>query len=263
MMTPLQVAAARQTVRFRVPKATTGRMSARVPGNVEMKSGATVLRRSVEDGDDPDNAITQFDLLPTGADTTLTMSLNNRTARAQQVVTASNVYVAELTEAYERLHVTNSMKILHGAVEQFRIAVPEDFEIIEVKTPMLSRWEVTGAGDDRVLTIHLREPANEMAIVNIAAERTTPSLGEWTLPKLQPLDVASSASIVGVLTAARLETQSLDSTGLLTIDTRVLTETLPETIFAAEAGAPEIKPCLLYTSPSPRDATLSRMPSSA
>ena len=26
---------------------------------------------------------------------------------------------------------------------------------------------------------------------------------------------------------------------------------------------PEFKPCLLYTSPSPRDATLSRMPSSA
>ena len=36
---------------------------------------------------------------------------------------------------------------------------------------------------------------------------------------------------------------------------------------SAEAGAPEPPrrndPCLLYTSPSPRDATLSRMPSSA
>ena len=32
----------------------------------------------------------------------------------------------------------------------------------------------------------------------------------------------------------------------------------------AEAGGPEVAlPCLLYTSPSPRDATLSRMPSSA
>ena len=27
--------------------------------------------------------------------------------------------------------------------------------------------------------------------------------------------------------------------------------------------ATQVKPCLLYTSPSPRDATLSRMPSSA
>ena len=29
------------------------------------------------------------------------------------------------------------------------------------------------------------------------------------------------------------------------------------------AGAPDVWACLLYTSPSPRDATLSRMPSSA
>ena len=39
-----------------------------------------------------------------------------------------------------------------------------------------------------------------------------------------------------------------------------------ETILIAVGGrpwAPEIKGCLLYTSPSPRDATLSRMPSSA
>ena len=33
--------------------------------------------------------------------------------------------------------------------------------------------------------------------------------------------------------------------------------------FGDEAGAPKPKACLLYTSPSPRDATLSRMPSSA
>ena len=30
-----------------------------------------------------------------------------------------------------------------------------------------------------------------------------------------------------------------------------------------ESGAAKLSPCLLYTSPSPRDATLSRMPSSA
>ena len=32
---------------------------------------------------------------------------------------------------------------------------------------------------------------------------------------------------------------------------------------AAQASVAELGPCLLYTSPSPRDATLSRMPSSA
>ena len=39
----------------------------------------------------------------------------------------------------------------------------------------------------------------------------------------------------------------------------------PGTIFVAspELKAPDLEACLLYTSPSPRDATLSRMPSSA
>ena len=45
--------------------------------------------------------------------------------------------------------------------------------------------------------------------------------------------------------------------------------TLPNGQIVGEVTKPEtinyrtLKPCLLYTSPSPRDATLSRMPSSA
>ena len=38
---------------------------------------------------------------------------------------------------------------------------------------------------------------------------------------------------------------------------------LPRIMDAARPGAPVLVTCLLYTSPSPRDATLSRMPSSA
>ena len=40
-------------------------------------------------------------------------------------------------------------------------------------------------------------------------------------------------------------------------------ETLPEVTFADTTGYADPEHCLLYTSPSPRDATLSRMPSSA
>ena len=39
--------------------------------------------------------------------------------------------------------------------------------------------------------------------------------------------------------------------------------TLPGTIFTAAEDLIKAGGCLLYTSPSPRDATLSRMPSSA
>ena len=52
------------------------------------------------------------------------------------------------------------------------------------------------------------------------------------------------------------------------LDVLVLYELLAEAnAMAVQAGAPitrrDLDPCLLYTSPSPRDATLSRMPSSA
>ena len=44
-------------------------------------------------------------------------------------------------------------------------------------------------------------------------------------------------------------------------------ELLEDNVYTFEvhpsSSKPEIKDCLLYTSPSPRDATLSRMPSSA
>ena len=50
------------------------------------------------------------------------------------------------------------------------------------------------------------------------------------------------------------------------VDDRMITKMLPKTFVAMEKwdgkDLPD-EPCLLYTSPSPRDATLSRMPSSA
>ena len=50
------------------------------------------------------------------------------------------------------------------------------------------------------------------------------------------------------------------------VDDRMITKMLPKTFQAMEnwdgQDLPD-EPCLLYTSPSPRDATLSRMPSSA
>ena len=46
-----------------------------------------------------------------------------------------------------------------------------------------------------------------------------------------------------------------------TPDQRVGTE--HEDMPAASESTDQLKSCLLYTSPSPRDATLSRMPSSA
>ena len=45
IVAPIEVAAPRQILRFQLPHAATGRMRLTVPGDVEVKSGATVLRR--------------------------------------------------------------------------------------------------------------------------------------------------------------------------------------------------------------------------
>ena len=43
----------------------------------------------------------------------------------------------------------------------------------------------------------------------------------------------------------------------------IMEEYTPEEFWEAVTERERYSPCLLYTSPSPRDATLSRMPSSA
>ena len=47
------------------------------------------------------------------------------------------------------------------------------------------------------------------------------------------------------------------------IDVVLNTESKRETPSMVNFGVKQVRTCLLYTSPSPRDATLSRMPSSA
>ncbi len=245
MVAPLEVAAPRQILRFQLPHAATGRMRLAVPGNIELKSGATVLRQEFDENQN----VTRFELLPTQGMTTLVMSLNNREVQNQQVVVARNVFVSELTETYERLHMTASLQVLHGAVEQFRFAIPAGFEVIDVATPLLSRWQVNAEQDQRILSVTMREPASGTVVLNIAAQRTAPELQQWELPQVRPLDVVGSVSIVGILVENRLQTQSLQPDNLISIDTDVLAETLPATIFAAEPGAPPIQPVAAYYAP--------------
>ena len=50
---------------------------------------------------------------------------------------------------------------------------------------------------------------------------------------------------------------------ILFSDILVIPHALGQTVRFAEGEGPRLDPCLLYTSPSPRDRTRSRMPSSA
>ena len=247
MMLPVEVTAARQTLRYRLPVATTGRMRLTVPGDVEVRSGAAVRQRVV----DAAAGVTRFELLPPQGETALELTLNNRLSQRQQVIVARQVIVDELTETYERLHATISLRVLHGSAEQFRLAIPADFEVTQIATPQMARWEMNSSDGQNVVVIQLRGPTTGTEVLQLTAERTTPPLTGWQMPQLQPLDVASCVSAFGLLAEDRLRLQSLTPQGLIPIDTQTLTDRLPASVLTAEPGAPRVRPLAAYYAPNP------------
>ncbi len=109
---------------------------------MEIKGGADVVSRAVDEA----AKLTRFELLPREGDTSLVMTLNSHLQRQQRAVVARSVLVDEVTQAYEKLHATVSLEILYRAVDQFRFVVPEGFEITEVDSPLLARWDVQARG---------------------------------------------------------------------------------------------------------------------
>ncbi len=170
ILAAIETAAAQRTLSFQIPTPPATRLRLTVPGHVEIKSGATVIRRQ----EDEQRQMTEFDLLPRRGCNSLVLSLNNRQLQKERVVVAHGVLVDEITSAYERLHVTSSLSVLHGAADRFRFAVPAGFEVTGVQRPEVARWEVTteAAGTDeerRILEVHLREPATDTVSLNISA----------------------------------------------------------------------------------------------
>ncbi len=130
---PLETTAARQVLNFRLPRPAAARLRLTAPGDVEVKGGADVVSRTLDDA----AKVTRFELLPREGDTSLLMTLNSHLQRQQRAVVARSVLVDEVTQAYEKLHATVSLGILYRAVDQFRFVVPEGFEIAEVSSPLL------------------------------------------------------------------------------------------------------------------------------
>jgi len=245
VVAPLQTSAAQQSLSFRLPAPAAARLHLTVPGNVEVKSGAKVIRRTLDEA----AGVTRFELLLPKDQLALVMSLNNRMLRQQRVVVARSVLVDEITSAYERLHTTISFDVLHGAAEQFRLALPEGFEPTEVISPLLSRWAVATEENQRVLEVVLREPATETVVLNVSATRTPARLQDWTMPQLVPLDMAGQVAVVGLIVEDQLAPEGIEFQGLIPVDNGVLTAALPETVFRAEPGAPRLRPVATYYAP--------------
>jgi len=245
MVMPLATTAAEQVLRYRLPRPAAARLHLTVPGDVEIKSGADVASRVVDEA----ARVTRFELVPKPGDTDLVMTLNSHLARRQRAVVARSVLVAEVTEAYQRLHATVSMRVLHQAVDSFRFVVPEGFEVTEVSSPLLARWAIAAEDERRILEVKLREQTTDLVVLNLSAVRTAVDKDQWTLPRLEPLDVVGQAAVVGLLVDQRLKAEAIAAEGLIPIDTAVLRQAIPETVFRAEPGAPAIRPVVAYYAP--------------
>ena len=90
VVAPVQTTAAQQVLAFRLPRPAAVRMRLVAPGDVEIRGGAAVVRRTV----DADAGVTRFELLPAAGDTSLAMSLNSHLQRQQRSVVVRTVLVA-------------------------------------------------------------------------------------------------------------------------------------------------------------------------
>ena len=248
LVTPLQTTAAQQSLNFQIPMPPSRRMRLTAPGNVEVRSGAAVSSRAV----DAEANVTRFDLVPPRGPISLSMSLNNRTLLQQRVVMARSVMVDEVTQAYERLHATVSMGVLHGAVEQFRFRIPVGFEVSDVTSPLMSRWVVApaaAADGAPILEVTLREPTTEIVVLNVSATATSARMDAWTMPRFEPLDVNNHVAVVGLLVEDRLAVEAITADGLIPIDNAVLRSRLPASVFNAAPGAPQVRSVVVYYAP--------------
>ncbi len=245
VVAPLQTTAARQILNFRLPTPAPTRMRLTIPGDVEVKSGAPVVERVFDEAAE----VTRIEILPQRGDVSLVMTLNSRLLRKDRIVVARSVFLDEVTQAYERLHATVSMAVLHRAVKGFRFAVPAGFEVTDVRSPNLARWAIVTESGRRILDVHLRDETTETVVLNLSAVRMRPDLGGWALAKLEPLDVVGHVAVVGLAVEDRLKAEAISPEGLIAIDTAVLTKALPATVLEARPGAAKIRPVVAYYAP--------------
>lgn len=246
LVAPLATTAAQQVLDFRVPTPAATRIDLTVPGDVEIKSGMRVIRRTV----DAAARETRFELLPARDKTSIVMTLNSRVQRKERVVVARSVVVDEVTQNDERLHATFSLAVLHTAVDSFRLAVPPGFEVTQVHSPLLTRWSVVaGEGRGRALEIQLREPTTQTVVLSVVAVRPLPPADAWSFPWFKVMDVAGDVAVIGLLLEEGMKAEGIESDGLIAIDTHVLNQALPASVFQAEPGAPQIRPIVAYYAP--------------
>lgn len=241
MTTPLATSAAHQTLQVRLPYAAASTLQLDVPGNVEVKSGAALVARSVDDAKN----VTTLQLDVPNGPLAIVLSLNNKQLSKDRVVVVRSVLIDELTQSYERLHGQMAFAVLQGALDNMEVRVPEGFEVTAVDSPLVSRWGV----EEGILKIALHEPATETVVVQVTASRMGTPRENWEFPQLSPREVASHAAVVGLLLEDRMQAQTLSPTALSPIDATVLLGAAPAAVLAAGPGLPAIRPIAAWYAP--------------
>ncbi len=100
-----------------------------------------------------------------------------------------------------------------------------------------------------MLNVKLREQTTETVVLNVAAIRTPARLQDWHAPRLEPLDVVGGVAVLGLLVEDRLKAESLAATGLIPIDTSVLSQALPATALDAGPGSPALRAVAAWYAP--------------
>ena len=233
MVAPLEMTSAQQVLSFHLVNAAVGRWHLTVPGDVEIKGGVDVVSREL----DKTAHVTRFQLLPRGGDTTVLMSLNSHLQRREQAVASRCVVFDEVTDAYERLHATMTFWVLHRAVDRFRFVVPEGFEVTEIDSPLLARWDITSENGRRIVNVRLREQTSDTVALSVSAIKTPSQLDKWHLPRLELLDVVSQVTVLGLVVQSDLKTESLTADNLIALDATALSGALPASLARQEADA--------------------------
>lgn len=228
MMVPITTTAARQSLSFLLPTSSATELKMKVPGNVEVKSGVSVVKRAyIEEAN-----VTEFELLPQRKTMNIVMSLNNKKLKDEQVVVARAVSIHELTPHDQQLHTTCSVDVINGAVEQFSFKIPAGHQVESVDTRLLSQWSVeTGQNDKKAtLNIELREATREDFVINVKTSRNQAALGTWTAEPLVPVDVAGQVTVVGIIADSTLLGSNLTSDAVIPIDYEFLLAAIPPTL---------------------------------
>lgn len=250
MMLPIVTSAAQQTLRLQLPSSTATQFEIAVPGNVEVKSGASVVSRAYSAEQDQ----TRFELLLPRQTMNLVMSLNNKQLKDERVIVTRSVSIHELTPNDQSLHTTCSVDVINGAVEQLELLVPKGYEIQSVDTRLLSQWSVKkNAQNQATLTVGLREATREDFVVNIKAVSRSAPDNQWVASPLSPLNVAGQVSVIGVLADSQLVASNLKTQSIIPIDHEFLLEAIPPTLGATEpfSGTQSLNIVGAFYSPQP------------